>query len=838
MSISRLARLVALALLLAGPDACKKPQVARKSGFDTHWSTETQFIVESTVIDLAGMAYYAKHGQAVGAGQLQVEAQEVAGPGGQPVMYVLRIRDPADLRIETKLSVTGSIWDPKMYRAVVAMLFDSLNVDPARQPPEDSSHRMLRGLSDGTPGVVERENGTISAELRSNFLSPGRHEQAALVLAAFTLREYSGKFFEIRSELCRMTAHLAFAQALRRGATASPEGQLASATLAALYDDQRSALQQLEGLPAGDPAIEAWVRALRIRITGDYRLLAGAEVPTFMERREAFAAQLRAVNPAAVNGMLAETDEFREHSDWARILNARGAGVEIGHEILRRSLGDEISEARQVYLLATGEELREDAFVEKLNVEPEPCVTGQSGGPPVVRVIGWGHWAAFLQRHLCHAIQSDFKFLQTMWGVPEQARNYRDAVDRRFSQLRLYPFVRRQNATEGPYYRQAQDAEMAVIHHRPHLVPVEVWNEICDKVPCADVYFPPPHPYVNEWHRFNPPPGTAYDLEPRMRHPSLTNRPDCVALLAGLHEMAPYDATVTHFYLWQHVGAQRWTQPTGPAMEKGYGPVLDFDSNVIAAIADAYKTEPERYAQWMGRAAHIDPLWNYPLAEFYVAAGRDADAARAYEKIVFSDPDAVRMSIHCGWLVKYYERNGSHAEATSLARNAAEVYSSSGLQSLASLLEMRGDFAGAIEYYRKVYERYNSPGSLVACLLRYQRATGRSVEDPVLRRLVLRILPKGLEKINDEKLERPPRLGVVLQQESPETRKAGLKRTDVIVGGRGYKVYGSASYEAVRDMDPNTPFVLHVWRNGDYRRINAAPPDNRFGVGLNDYVAK
>ena len=38
-----------------------------------------------------------------------------------------------------------------------------------------------------------------------------------------------------------MTAHLAFAQALRRGAPVTPEGQLAAAALAALYDDQRSA---------------------------------------------------------------------------------------------------------------------------------------------------------------------------------------------------------------------------------------------------------------------------------------------------------------------------------------------------------------------------------------------------------------------------------------------------------------------------------------------------------------------------------------------------------------------------------------------------------------------
>jgi len=273
-------------------------------------------------------------------------------------------------------------------------------------------------------------------------------------------------------------------------------------------------------------------------------------------------------------------------------------------------------------------------------------------------------------------------------------------------------------------------------------------------------------------------------------------------------------------------------------MEKEYGPVLEFDSNVIAAVAEAFEAEPERYEHWMGRAAGIDPIWDYSLAKFYVAAHRDTDAARAYEQIIFSDADAVRMSNSCDWLVKYYERSGQSAKATSLATDAAEVYSSSGLCTMADLLEMRGDFAGAIEYHRKVYERYDNPGSLVACLLRYQRATGKTADDPALRQLVAKVLPKGLEKIEDEKLIGPPRTGVILKQESPESRKAGLKLTDVIVGIRDYKVDTFAAYEAVRDMDPNTPFVLQVWRDGHYCKIRAAPPNNRFGVDMGDYVAK
>ncbi len=829
---------IALALLLAGLGACTKSEPPPTSVFETHWKTETQFIVESTVTDLAGMAYYAQHGRSVDAGQLQVEAREIPGSGGQPAAYLVKIRAPAELQSETKLPVAGSIWDPKMYCGVATLLFDKLGLDVTTRSPDDSGHQSLRELTGATAGVIERENGTISSALGADFFSPCRHEQAALLLAAFTLREHSGKFFEIRSELCRITAHLAFAQALRRGAPATPEGQLASAALFAFFGDQRSALRQLDGLPVGDLSVEAWVRALRIWITGDYRLLAGVNDPTLLERREEFVAKAASIDVSTANRALAETDELRESTDWARILNVRNAGVELGHEIVRRSVGSEINEARQVYLLATGEDLTEVAYVEKLNIEPEPCVSGRAAGPAAVRVIGWGHWAAFLQRHLCHAVQSDFAFLQWKWGVPEEARKYRETVDKQFGRLRLYPFVRRQNATEEAYYRQAQDAEMAVIRHSPHLVPVEVWNEMCDRVPFAAVYCPPPDPQVNEWHRFNPPPGTAYDVDPRNRHPSMTNRPDYPALLARLHEMAPYDVAVTNHYLWQRGRHDGQTKPSGAAMEKAYGPVLEFNSMEIAAVAEAYRTEPERYEHWMSRAAGIAPVWNYWLGKFYAEAGRDADTARAYERIIFSDTDAVRMSNKCDWLVKYYERHGQPEKATSLATDAAEVYSGSGLCTMADLLEMRGDFAGAIEFQRKMYERYDNPNYLVGCLLRYQRATGKTADDPALRQVVAKVLPKGLEKIEDEKLRGPPMTGVIIKQESPESRKAGLEPTDVIVGIRGYKVGNFEAYKAVCDMDPQTPFVLNVWRDGRYCQIKAAPPNNRFGVEMGDYVAE
>ena len=71
---------------------------------------------------------------------------------------------------------------------------------------------LLSNLLDGIPETIEQENQTLSAALEKEFANPALHEQAALLLGAFLLREHSGNFFEIRSPLSRMTAHLAMAR--------------------------------------------------------------------------------------------------------------------------------------------------------------------------------------------------------------------------------------------------------------------------------------------------------------------------------------------------------------------------------------------------------------------------------------------------------------------------------------------------------------------------------------------------------------------------------------------------------------------------------------------------
>src|SRR5258707_15317749 len=83
---------------------------------------------------------------------------------------------------------------------------------------------LLAKLTDGTARTIEKENLSLSYDLENDFSNPALHEQAAVLLGAFTLREHSGDFYEIRSPLCRITAHLAMARYLGGGKLSDVNG--------------------------------------------------------------------------------------------------------------------------------------------------------------------------------------------------------------------------------------------------------------------------------------------------------------------------------------------------------------------------------------------------------------------------------------------------------------------------------------------------------------------------------------------------------------------------------------------------------------------------------------
>jgi tetratricopeptide (TPR) repeat protein len=797
--------------------------------FHTPFQSESQFIVEAIVSDLAEQMYYAANHRLPETNFFSVAATEKPGSPTDAPVYELQInlnQKPSGLKLD--LNVNGPIWSPEMYRDVATALAQAVGLG-AGITNEVGDPALLSKLLDGTPETIEQENQTLSAALEKEFTNPELHEQAALLLGAFLLRDHSGHFFEIRSPLCRLTAHLALARFLRGADSFGVNGRLAKAMLLTLEGDEAPALEQLKTLDMNSTVVAGMVRALQARNTGDFRPLTDTAGRTRVESVAWFAAMADYVSTPIAWVKL--DDEQKRTIDFVRVANEEGYSVEIGHELLQASIPLELQEIRSVYKLSHDRELSRGELISSLNALPERCFATGSDGAVHVRVIGWGQWAAFLQRHLCHAVQQNFYFMNSMWGVPDDAKEFAAKCEPEFGGLRLYPFVRRFNCTDVNAYHQSVDDGFKVTVATPQLVSAECWNYLCYRVSFAPWYKPNPNPHVNEWHNHNPPPGTVYNLHPRLNHPSLIDRSDAIAKFEQLHQLAPYDCRIGNFIIKKKYGGR----PTRDQAMALYGAMLPYSVTALRTVAGTVYDQPDQYEKLMLQAAELNPACYYDIGDYALNHTNDDQAALYIDKACDTDPDSVRVASHAIWRVRHYLKEGQTDKAREIADFAGEVYSHRGLEAKAIFFETTTNYDGAFEWYAKIDERYEDPGPLLHFCARYQSLTGDQRFEPEVQKRIRKLFPKGIEKVALSDFHGPPADGVLIKEENDLLKSAGLNKGDVIVAVYGVRVHNFQQYTYSRELKNIPELDLIAWHGGAYHEFKPSPPNHLFGLDFGDY---
>lgn len=819
---------VALAAPAAAPAPVPGPPPPSGANFGTHWQDEAQYVVEDISADLAEMYIFARTGRIPARGSLSSAATEDGADG-----YLISLQEAGGTPLQARVVFQPTIFSAATFQPLLAAL--AARYGPLQPTDGIEVSGLLDSLTNARAEVIESADQGVSAELERSFSSPTAHEQGALVLAAFALREHSGRFFQILPALCRLSAHLAFAQALRAGSGAGAEGQMAEAAQLSLLGNTADSQAFLARIPASQSGVDAWRRALQIRNTCDFAQFPLPAFPTLLERFERFGAELGTGETAAWNETVGLPDDQRALPDWGRLAMSAYFSVGVGHRLADTQLRAEFAEVGATYKLFWGAPLTQGSLVPELNVPPSHCVTTDAAGHARPRVVGWGLWAGFFQRQLCLAICANYDFLAHKWGVPENAKEFRDAVDKAFWDLQLYPFVRRQNADDKAYYHSAQDDEMALVRSQPQMVPAEVWNYVGWPIGSIPKYYPPPHPFINEWHRRNPLPGTAYDIYPRLSHPSLMNQPDTLARLERLHVIRPWDFDIS----WEILKLKYKDQATGDETAEAYREISGYVPIAADAIAQAYNKgkQSDQFVAWETKAAHLNPTYFYLLAKYYKDAGQDAKALEAYESAFSRDDDDVRIANQSGWVVQYYEGHGRPDDATRLADKAAEVYSAAGLEAKAWLLENRKDLAGALDLHKALKERYNDSKPLIDFLLRVRRQSPSAHFDAELKAASEKVVKGGLVDVTLASFSTAPDDGVLVEGENDQTKQVGLAVNDVIVSLSGFRVHDFRSYGWIRDKIDAKGFDLIVWHDGAYRQVSATPPDRRFGVKFGNYPA-
>ncbi len=811
---------------------CKPKSSAPSSGasahadhyFQTSFQNECEFIVQAIVSDLAEQIYYAANHQLPES--ISVTATEKPGSSLDAPTYELQVNLGAK-QIKCDLVINGPIWSAPVYREVAMQIAKAAALKPATSSVR-SDTALLAKLMDGTPETIERENARLSLALENEFSNAELHEQAALLYGAFLLRDHSGYFTEMRSPLSRLTAHLVMADFFRGSEPAGLNGRMADAIMLTLVGNESSALKQLDEINNQNADVLRMVRTLRARNTGDYRALGELEERSNIESAAWFLAKANYVASSLAWPDL--TSEQKQTIDFVRIANETSYSVEIGHQLLTVSVPLEMQEIQSIYSLSHSAELTRENLLKALNELPEGCFT-HSGGKLRVRVIGWGQWANFLQRHLCHAIQQDFYFMNSQWGVREEAKDFAIKCNETFNDLRLYPFVRRFNCTDVDDYHKAVDDGFKVTVATPQFVPARCWNYLCYRVRFAPPYNPNPNPHVNEWHNHNPPPGTVYDIYPRLDHPSLTGRSDATERFEQLHEMAPYDCRLI-YYLVEH---KYDNHPTYEQATNLFASVLPYGINAMRSVAETVQQQPELYEKLMIQAGSLNPICFYDLGDYELNRQQEDLAAKYIDQACAADPDSVRVSNHAYWRVQYYLKKGQTEKARQIADQGGEVYSSIGLEAKASFLEQTGRYNEAFSWYEKIEERYGHSGPLLCFCDRYKKATGSTRFDREVNNRLKKVFPTGMEKVSLANFQGAPKDGVVIKGQNDLVTAAGLRAGDVIVALNGTRTHTFAQYMYVRDVLSEAELPLIVWQGNAYREITANPPKHMFGVEFGDY---
>ena len=825
-------------LLLAGlVSGCKRSQTSVASSsqsnpsnyFKTPFQDESQFVVREVVSDLAEEIYYAKFHRLPDAKYFQVTVVENPGfPVDAPDFSLQISLDSKTSGLKSEVHLTNAIWSPEAYESIVKDLADAVGLVPSSDGGMGDTS-LISDLTDGTAATIEQENETISSSLQDDFTNPVLHEEAAVLLGAFMLREHSGYFFDIRFPLSRMTAHLAMAHFLDGSRDYGINGRMAMAMLLTLVGDEAPALKQLDALDNHDASVESFASALRILNTGDYLSRTQAQSPSRIESIARFFAMAQNVGDVQAWTML--NDLQMQSIDFVRLADQDGYSVEMGHQLLAVALPLEFQEIGNIYQLSQHKTLTEANLVAALNVLPERCFTETDNGVQV-RVIGWGQWAAFLQRQLCSAIQQNFYMLQYMWGVPDDAKAFAAKSDQTFGGLRLYPFVRRFDCTDVESYHSSVDDGFKVTVATPQFVSAECWNYLCYETSFAPLYAPNPNPHVNEWFNHNPLPGTVYDLTPRLNHPSLVNRPDAIAFFEKLHQLAPYDTRISYFMFHRKYN----DHPTYDEAMDLFSNVMPYNVTADWAVAATLTNQPDQFEKLVLQAALLNPSYYYYLGDYFLNRNDNDKAAQYYDLGCSKDPDSVSASYYASWRMRYYLEKGQLDKAREIADEGAQVYSSAGLEAEALFFELTSNYDEAYDWYSKIEDRYNESGPLVAFCMRYKILTGDTRFDAEVQKRIGTLFPGGLEKVSLSDFHGPPTDGVLVEQENDRTKAAGLKQGDVIVAVYSYRMHNFKQYSWGREWSTEPELDLIVWQDGTYREIKANLPSHLFGVTFGDYT--
>lgn len=750
--------------------------------------------------------------------------------------------------VQVPITVERYFWAPETFAPWATALLTAAHWRAPKEFPRADLEYFSR-LTNPTPETLTREDKRLSDALTTEPLNPELHEQAALLIGSFAMRQSAGAAFgDLRRPLSKMTAHLALAKSIR--GKLGPSGDLAEAVLCSLTGRETPALEIVDrlqgnagigqGVPATAPAI--WSKALRMHNTGDYRLFGQPENASLLERLEYFRALRYSVDSAAATRFVLD-HELEPLAEWTEIILAGHLSVADGNRWAEGALKMELAEYAAQYRNYFGKPIAREEAINALNAGWEQFPKSNQEHP-ALNVLGWGAWAEQHQRQLCDLIETTSYWLGRLQGMPKSAADFEDQFTREFHALNLFPLIRFYTSQDDSSTRSFNGRVRTIAAEHPQWVTFEHWQCARSEMMRIDKPFsnapgstaprrsakqrPTPRPtsvpkidplFTSDHWFFPPMPvGTLYDLSNRSGRSGMSgvNAVDIEAAKA----MAPSNVTI----LQQHLLKTTNFKPTPDQTEAQFDRVSGYNVRAMKLVSSAVIADPVRYARVYGALCWFDPDRYVDLGKYFVQHGDEEKAVQAYQNAFDHATDRVHVSNTMGWLVNYYYDHGKTDDAMRIASDAADAYSQVGLVTMADLYDRMGRLDLAEWYLKKAQARY--PESTEEDLLDfYARNRDKSPAYAAAEKeFRSHAFPNGADNVTLGDLHDPPEDGIIFNGTSERTTKAELQKGDIFVGLNGYRIHNVAQYHAARHPynNPNVTFIL--WRGGKYLELKTIFP--------------
>lgn len=779
---------------------------------DATWAFETEqhWLADEIGRDIAEMTLFAKDTKMPVSNALEFNTKMAAGSVNDFTFSA----KTSSASASKSLGLQHFLWASENFIPWANTLLDSWQITRPSQNTAPNTG-LLKSLASPGPETLVKESQRISGELTKQPLNAELHEEAALVLGYFGLQEAGDVFADTRRTLCRMSAHLALARALQ--VKTGSCGQVAEVIQLSLVKRQTEALEKISLFPAD---LASWATALKIRNTGDWRILDKPEAASLLEQTEHGRALVNSVGIHALLKFLRKS-EIPPVPAWNRIALERNFSVEAGHLLVKPSLAIELQALAQDWKTWSNKDLQEGNLVQLLNDPPTRALIKSGEAGQQLEVLSWGAIASFHQRHLCQSIKCTSYFLRSMWGVPDVAAQYEQTVNDKLAGMRLYPIVLKRIAQDAAQYARAMKGALEMCKKQPDLLSSANWICLLNQTTFGNQHTQVPQPL--NWFAPVLPLGTGYDFYTRYYDLHELYKAD-LSFWKDIHSTAPYDCDIIWALRYKKFG----DRPTALQVQESFVKISDYHLIAMKEVANTFYREAnyKGYEKYMRKVCELDPDLYLALGAHFLKQNQIENAVFAYQAAYEMAPDRIRVANGCDWLVNYYFDHNRQNDALKIATEAAEVYSFSGLETMARLMERMDKLEEAEKHFAAISERYDASGPLASFYIRNQdKKPGFTAS---LQRLTAEVFPDGMEKVVLSDFTDAPTEGVLVKTTNNETYRAALKLGDVFVALDGIRIRTKEQYHWARDLKKDDDLKLILWNGTKYVEITANPPGRRF----------